>query len=175
MITGDTFTCIGDTLVLSASGSAANFFTWYNPDSTSFLASGPTFSLNNVTSDTSIIMASFDGLCTSFFQHEINVHPINSAPSILGEIEYCEGDTLFITTDLTYNTHIWTYPDGSNLINTLLEIVNIKQSDSGVYAVQGIDNNSCRSSSEALVVVVVVVLQHMDFLMRMRGVKIESR
>lgn len=152
--------CKGDNLsanatALSFSGNSVKY-SWYSDSTrTTLLGAGDSLFLLNVHQSFSLYLVVTDTgtTCEQTDVVPVTVHSLPASPTIAGNLMYCEGDSLLLSTPVVASQYYWTGPNGwvstSVQSKQLLTVL-----DSGVYYLSVADSNGCFSSSSNVRVVV---------------------
>ena len=141
-IEGDSLVCEGDTILLFADGnfSANTDFFWQTPDGNQLTNEAilqiPFASLNNAGNYwlTVVENGCESPISDSFY---VAVNPFIGQPLITGASQFCEGDSIVLTTDNIANaTYIWLGPVPMTTMEPELNIFPAAANTAGYYQVQ---------------------------------------
>lgn len=154
-------TCVGDSLVAVAFASTAVAgnpiqYSWYQDSTrTTLLSPQRTLRIGNIVQDFPLFLVVTDTLtgCEQVLTIPVEVNPLLAVPTILGNLTYCEGDSLLLTTISSASQYYWTGPNGwgsnSPLTQRFLTVL-----DSGTYYLSIADSSGCLSPPASALVVV---------------------
>lgn len=141
-------TCVGDSLLATATASIPTNiplqYSWYN--TTTLIGSGASLSLGAVSQSFMLYLLVIDTTtgCEQVDSVPIVINPIPNPPLITGNLNYCQGDSLLLTTTTLASQYYWTGPNGwvstNNSSTRILSVL-----DSGTYYLSVADANGCFS------------------------------
>jgi gliding motility-associated-like protein len=154
VIEGPQFACEGTDLLLMSSDARPGMqsYTWTTPAGDT-MTNTPLLDLQSIDSSfsgTYRVRSSVNG-CESPLSDAfiLEVKPIPTQPQILGESQYCEGDTLLLFTALTAGLEYrWITPNGDTILADSLQLLNIDNGDIGDYRLIS-ELNDCQSPISA--------------------------
>lgn len=131
--------CAGDTLILQANSIQGATYDWTGPNG--FTASGQNVQitpLNPTHIGTYIVNGTFGACLVEPDTIFIEVDSIIPVSIFANDTIFCEGDSLFIFSNLTSNQNFnWNTPNGATLVSDTLFINNLSSSDEGLYSING--------------------------------------
>lgn len=150
-------TCKGDSLLAVADASVSTNnplqYTWYNNNN--LIGNEDTLVVARVNQSFTLGLVVTDTLtgCSQTDTVLIVVDSLPNPPVITGNLNYCEGDSLILTTPTIANQYYWTGPNGwvdtsNSFIRTLTVL------DSGTYYLTIANNNGCFSATSSVEVTI---------------------
>lgn len=129
IIEGETEFCIGESTILDA---GADFETYlWNTGETSRMITVTTAGIYNViTTDSNGCSAN------DFITIQENIAVV---PNIVGDLEFCLGNSTTLTAQVGYDTYLWSTGETTRIITV---------SEAGVYEVEVVDFNGCTATNE---------------------------
>lgn len=143
--------CEGDTLQLNSSASGNVVYHWFGANN--FQSSLPSPSINNVTLNDSgsyHLYIEIGGCSSDTVDASLSINSAPATPLISSNSPICIGDTLILSAVNQINTdYSWTGPNGFNSSVCNPSILNVIESDSGIYALV-INESGCESNPAIL-------------------------
>ncbi len=150
VISGAGTYCVGDTLILSASGGVS--FLWSGPDG--YSAMGAVASVEGLVSVNegtyTVTVSSAEG-CVSQASIFVEVNPLPVVAALNGG-PYCVGDTAFLSAGGA-SDYIWSGPQVFSSSSQAPHFIAATIAESGVYTVIGTDINGCSNTAQTTVVI----------------------
>jgi gliding motility-associated-like protein len=152
-IFGEKIACEGDTVQLSTDevGGIGITYHWQTPNGTE-VTERPMLMIRDVgpTDQGQYTVFVRNENCSTMeseiFQLTITETPPD--PGIIGQMQYCEGDTIRLRSDVNGPGFLWAIPNGEIITTETLIIPDSDTSDSGVYSLV-FTENGCTSENEA--------------------------
>lgn len=144
--------CGGDSAVLIVPAVFGASSTWYSDSIVSSLIHvGDTLIINNITSDSIVYLQQIVNGCSSpIVVDTIFYVPAPAIPNIGADQDFCQGDSIYLTTTTLASTYFWT--DSSGYTSTLQNpiIPNASLANIGTYYLFLTDSNGCAAPSVSL-------------------------
>lgn len=141
----NTINCGGGTITFQPNlvQSGANY-TWYEADSTTQIAIGAQFTINNLTTDTIVVLEIEQNGCLGYATDTINITTNGTAPVLLPAANVCEGEDVTIGTTSFGTSYEWINPSGNFITYDSAFVLNgVSVQDTGNYTLQFVDNTGC--------------------------------
>lgn len=157
--TGTSFCDTPDTFTLTATASPGASYTWASANNigtggTNFstgTTNSATFEISGVaTATVRVTITSADGLCTTEFDEEVyNLENASGTSDPTINISQtgvlCAGDDAILSTAATYESYLWTLPNGSTRTTATINLASVSPEDAGVYSVSVRNTGNCTS------------------------------
>jgi gliding motility-associated-like protein len=149
-ITHQNTVCVGGAITLNASTSPGiiNYYWYANSNLDSIIATGPSPTINNITSDTVfyLIVENGGGCLSSVVSTLVTAAPPTNTPNIIANPNYCEGDVVILTSNTAAISYQWAGPSGFSAAGPSVVVSQLATSNlSGVYTLTTRDSLGCIS------------------------------
>ena len=155
--------CPGDSVQLQVQTPRRWYYQydWYaDSNFTTFIDDGYTAVVPNVTAATTVYLeiTTLGGCSSRPIPVSLSVYP-TTTPDLLGDVSYCEGDSIVLSTTAPALQYAWGNPNGiwpgdTTTVNEVVVTPNATSSNGGLYTLQVRDPSGCWSDFDTLSLVV---------------------
>jgi gliding motility-associated-like protein len=121
-------------------------YTWYSPDTLIAIDSNTVFTINNLTTDTTVVLEIELNGCTAYAVDSVTVSGNGVVPTLLAVPTVCEGDDVTIGTTTFGRNYEWEDPSGNFITyDSAFVLTGVSTADTGSYTLRFVDSVGCVS------------------------------